>query len=180
MTKFYKAKIEWLNDWIAQSSDDLRTAGDYIDVDKDYARRNVCYHSQQSIEKILKSYLVANKVDYPDSHNLERLQVMCEELNDGFKEISLLNLKKLTGYATEARYPQFEHERRKITTEDAKEAYNSAVKVKNFVIKRINEISPVTGHEQDIKNNPVPDEKKSIQNKPDINHFEVIKRKFRR
>ncbi|MHB1680226.1 MAG: hypothetical protein ACYCTB_06925 [bacterium] len=33
---------------------------------------------------------------------------------------------------------------------------------------------------KDVKNNPSPAEEESIQNKPDINHSEVIKRKFRR
>ena len=143
MVKYYKAENELLGDWIKQVSYDLRTAEDYLDNNEDYAKRNVCYHSQQAIEKSLKAYIIASNKDFPDSHNLEQLQKQCEDLDNSFAEIKPLNLRKLSGFASDARYPQLEPERKKITLDDAKEAYNSAVKVNNFVIKRINEISPV-------------------------------------
>ena len=140
MVKFYKAEKKWLKDWITQASDDLRTERDYIDKDEDYARKNVCYHSHQAIEKFLKAYLIAKKVDYPDSHNLERLQAMCEELDNTFREIKPLNLRKLTGFAMDARYPQHEYERKRISSNDVKEAFNAAVKINKFVTERIKKI----------------------------------------
>ena len=140
MVKHYSAENQLLEDWINQASDDLRTAKDYIDKDENYARKNVCYHSHQAIEKYLKAYLIANKVDFPDSHDLERLRGMCEKIDSSFSEVNSLNLRKLTGFASNVRYPQLEHERREISREDAKEAYSSAVQINDFVLKRIKEI----------------------------------------
>ncbi len=153
MVRYYSAENYSLEDWLNQASDDLRTAQDYINKDENYARKNVCIHSHQSIEKNLKAYLIANKVDIPDSHNLEKLQGMCEEIDGNFSKVNSLNLRNLTGLASDSRYPQFEHEKKIITAADAKKAYNSAVEINDFVLNRIKEIDKEpdkTGPEPDI------------------------------
>ena len=140
MVKYYSSENYSVEDWLNQASDDLRTAQDYINKDENYARKNVCIHSHQSIEKNLKAYLIAKKVDIPNSHNLEKLQKMCEEIDVNFSKINSSNLRNLTGLASDSRYPQLEHEKRIITADDAKKAYNSAVEINDFVLNKIKEI----------------------------------------
>ncbi len=94
MTKYFKADNEFVNEWIKQVSYDLMTAHDYLDNNKDYAKRNVCY-CQQAIEKPLKAYIIANNKDFPNSHNLERLQEICQGIDNSFIELKSFNLKEL-------------------------------------------------------------------------------------
>ena len=44
------------------------------------------YHSHQAVEKYIKSYLVQEKKEYPDTHNLKAIGKLAEELNAIFIE----------------------------------------------------------------------------------------------
>lgn len=53
------------------------------------------YHSHQAIEKYIKSYLVQEKQEYPDIHNLKILGELAGEINDFFKNEEIKKLLEL-------------------------------------------------------------------------------------
>lgn len=56
--------------WLAVSDDELGMAQDFEAT----ARvRGVCYHSQQAIEKAVKAALIFESIEFPHTHDLEKL-----------------------------------------------------------------------------------------------------------
>jgi len=47
----------------------------------------ICYHCQQSAEKILKGFLISKSIEPPRTHDLRLLRRMCEKNSDGFDDI---------------------------------------------------------------------------------------------
>ena len=92
----------------------------------------VCFHSQQAVEKLLKSYLVLHNVEFERSHNLQYLQDLCARHDSIFKEF---DFQILSNYSINIRYAE------DFSTPSEKEAldsYKIAINVKDFVFKKLN------------------------------------------
>jgi HEPN domain-containing protein len=63
----------------------------------------ICYHAQQTVEKVLKAVIVARGDDPPTTHNLVRLNEAIEPAVLGAAETDML--AALTVWSTEQRYP---------------------------------------------------------------------------
>jgi HEPN domain-containing protein len=87
----------------------------------------VCFHCQQTAEKMLKAFIVLQNVIPPKIHNLIELCTICEQYNATFTELEP-KLKILNQYSVTPRYPGeftlFEH--------DANTAIKYAEAVLNF------------------------------------------------
>ncbi|PSO61190.1 MAG: hypothetical protein BRC36_12240 [Cyanobacteria bacterium QH_2_48_84] len=59
--------------WMRFAQEDLATAQALINL-PDYVPRNVCYLSQQAVEKALKAALIFARVRYLRSHDLNALR----------------------------------------------------------------------------------------------------------
>ncbi len=70
-----KAKLPEL--WLNYSMDDLKSAKVLL---KEKIANMVCFHSQQAVEKLFKAYVAAHSLEIPKTHNLIRLQAICEDL----------------------------------------------------------------------------------------------------
>lgn len=90
-----------------------------------------CFHSQQAAEKYLKSYFVSHNIKFPKTHDLELLIRLLIQHKPNFIDI-LRNALLITGYAVTPRYPDDTH---KPILEDAKEAFQNALAIKDFVLK---------------------------------------------
>jgi HEPN domain-containing protein len=112
-------------------------------MDADYARHGfdnmhpkplelICYHTQQSTEKLLKGFIVANETAPPKTHNLIFLLDACVQFYGGFDSIRTC-LGKLNSYSSQPRYP-YEIE---ITEEDTKQALNNMDIVTDFFRQNI-------------------------------------------
>ena len=64
----------------------------------------ICYHCQQSAEKMLKGFLVSNGIDPPKTHDLRRLCEMCIEINNTFEDLKDI-CEGLNPYGIQPRYP---------------------------------------------------------------------------
>jgi HEPN domain-containing protein len=64
----------------------------------------ICYHCQQSAEKLLKGFLVSNGIDPPKTHDLIDLRIMCSKINEKFEELKEI-CKSLNPYSIQPRYP---------------------------------------------------------------------------
>jgi len=111
---------------------DLLTAEHELSF-SDAVTESICFHCQQAVEKPLKAYLVVLGIPFTKTHEIGELITKCENKDkkiSAFKE----EADKLTDYAIDVRYPE---ELLEPTLEEAKEAFEIAEKMKEFVLNRI-------------------------------------------
>ena len=90
-----------------------------------------CFHAQQAAEKYFKAYLISKQMTFPKTHDLQSLLNLCIGINPSFNKITEPAIR-LTDYAISPRYPDALDD---LTIEDAKKAYEDAVKIKDFILK---------------------------------------------
>ena len=89
--------------------------------DPDHFPRQVCFLAQQSSEKALKAILVLLEIDFPFTHDLDRLRDLVPqgwEVKSRYPELA-----ELTIWAVETRYPGAMPD---VLTSDAEQALNVA------------------------------------------------------
>jgi HEPN domain-containing protein len=91
-----------------------------------------CFHAQQGAEKYLKAYLITRGVDFPFTHNLARLLVLCREHDSAFAALLPLG-DALTPDAVELRHDATFWP----SLEEAKQARDAALTIKSFVLERL-------------------------------------------
>ena len=93
---------ELAHEWLAKADLDLSaasallSAGDMSDV--------VAFHAQQVAEKALKAFLVWHQIEFPKTHDIERLLELCASIDPEVAEV-LASAVELTPYGVEYRYP---------------------------------------------------------------------------
>ena len=90
-------------DWVRKAENDLMNAVHTLKLGAGGPTDTVCFHAQQCIEKYLKAMLVLRAIDFPRTHDLEKLV----SLLPATARAGLIadEQAKLTEYATGARYP---------------------------------------------------------------------------
>lgn len=97
----------------------------------------ICYHCEQTAEKMLKGFLVYHDVDVPKTHDLSMLCELCNSIAPEFSEISGICMD-LSPYAVQVRYPfHIELEER-----DMQSALNDCEAVRDFINERL-KLEPV-------------------------------------
>ncbi|MFH0967876.1 MAG: HEPN domain-containing protein [Methanobacteriota archaeon] len=91
----------------------------------------ICFHAQQSAEKCLKALIVKHEDPVPRTHNLGNLVSLIAEWDFLIMDI-LDDALLLTPYAIESRYPDTDTP----SYEDAKEAIESANRIRDLVMRR--------------------------------------------
>jgi HEPN domain-containing protein len=119
--------------WIQFALEDLKSAKLILDSSNDWVvPRNVCYLSQQSVEKFLKAIYIFENQRFHKVHDLDSLKNnLPASWNDFGNQIT--NLAQLTDWAIEGRYPG---EYEAATIEDANLAYSHA---KEIILLIVNE-----------------------------------------
>ncbi len=111
-------------EWFVHAQSDLSLARTGRDQ-KDVLPEQICFHAQQTVEKALKAILLAGRVDFPLTHDLEEILEIVEQCGIAIPaEIGQVGL--LTPYAVEARYPGYSGA---ISSEDVDEAIRLAEQV---------------------------------------------------
>ena len=136
-----RTKTDLVNNWILKAGKDLTSAKHELSFSDDTVTETVCFHSQQAAEKYLKAYLVYLDISFSKTHEIGELITKCE-LKD--KEIGYLKEEAdiLTDYAVTARYPDDFYVPE---IEDAKEAYDLALKVRDYILSKIEVLNPDEG-----------------------------------
>jgi HEPN domain-containing protein len=109
--------------WFGYAKEDLRSA-EMLLSGKWIPFRNVCYLSQQAVEKAIKAVYVASNVAFVKTHNLDALKNQLTgywKFKTKFPDLSALNV-----WAVESRYPGDWEE---AIEADARNAYELAVTV---------------------------------------------------
>ena len=125
-------KIEETNEWLKFSNMDLMTAKHLHDTMRPQPLEIICYHCQQSAEKVLKAFLVYHGVTPPRTHDSNDLKNMCQNIDDDFDEITIA-CGRLTDYGVQPRYPMGDE----ITDGDTALALQDSEKISEFVKEKI-------------------------------------------
>lgn len=120
--------------WLEKARDDLNWTNHNLEGKVWYG---ACFTSQQAVEKALKAYLIFNKKPLRKIHDLRALLKDCVSLDKSFSSFKKY-AASLTAYYVETRYAIFE-EFQKFSEKQAREAYESAKKIIEFVEKKIKE-----------------------------------------
>jgi HEPN domain-containing protein len=116
-----------VREWIAKAESDLITAAHTLKLGARCPTDSVCFHAQQCVEKYLKALLVLERVDFPRTHDLEKLtSLLPVRVRPRFTPSEQAIL---TDYATAARYPGWGT----IPLADAREAVRVARRVRKGI-----------------------------------------------
>ncbi len=123
--------IEKVKHWIDLAEEDLRTAKFTLKMKSNIPFRIIAFHCQQCAEKYIKALLVYHIIDFPYTHDIEKLLEMTpKEYNLSAK---LMKAGDLTDYAVSKRYPDYYQ---KLSKQNALDAIALAEMVRD-VIKNI-------------------------------------------
>ena len=127
-----RTKAELIQSWLSKAQKDLLAAEHELSF-QDAVTESICFHCQQAVEKFLKAYLLFLDISFSKTHEIGELAIKCEVKDP---EISALKdeADTLTDYAIEVRYPDTLFEPK---LEEAKEAFEIAKKVRDFIVRKI-------------------------------------------
>lgn len=125
---------QYVQAWISKANNDLKNAEIILAAETESPPLDtVCFHCQQAAEKYLKGFLVFHGKNFPFSHNLADLVVVCMEVDESFAAIRR-KAETLTPFAVEVRYPDDFY---MPTLQEAEDAYAIAEEIRNYVIVRL-------------------------------------------
>lgn len=96
-----KENYDEYKQWLNYAEDDYKAANELL---KAKLYNVVCFHSQQSIEKYLKAYLIYNGINPPKVHHLITLIKIISKFSDAFDEF-IDDVKTVDMYYIPSRYP---------------------------------------------------------------------------
>lgn len=124
-----------VKNWLLKAMNDYKTAEKLLNQPEDeIITDTLCFHCQQTVEKCLKAFLVFHNVEFEKVHSLEYLTKLCTNVDPEFENLYGV-VKMLGDYAIEIRYPD---EFYIPTVEEAKESFEKATIVKDFILKKLN------------------------------------------
>lgn len=126
-------KKEVVRRWIEKAEEDLRIAKYLLEAEEP-PTGGICFHCQQAVEKYLKGYLTYCGVRAGKTHDLGRILNLCIEQDKDFSDLDRDKVSSLGFYAVEVRYPD---EFYNPSLGEAKECYEIALKVKEFIERKL-------------------------------------------
>lgn len=130
MSFMKKGNLFILNNWFRKAEEDLKVA-ELIFKDGVWFGQ-VCFHSQQAVEKYLKGLLTLKNIKFPKTHSLLELMDLCLKVDRIFKQFED-KFRMLDAYYIGTRYPMPEG---KYFREDAEKALKFATELTRFVEKQ--------------------------------------------
>ncbi|MDP2950849.1 MAG: zf-TFIIB domain-containing protein [bacterium] len=127
-----KKNLPLFKEWILAAQDDEKAVSAIL-KEESFPPNPVCFFSQQIVEKILKGFLVFSGVDFPKIHRLEKLLILCKDIDPQFEQL-WDEIEGLSFFYMATRYPG---DYPAFSVEQAKEAFARAQKIKNFIMNKI-------------------------------------------
>ena len=118
---------EFSNEWFEMAKYDLEAA-EYLLNMRPIPIEIICFHCEQSVEKMLKGALVRFELEPPRTHDLVQLCKQCCEENEDFEQF-IDPCIELPPYGVQTRYPS-EIELEEI---DMKNALKEARRIYDFI-----------------------------------------------
>ncbi|MBI5970455.1 MAG: HEPN domain-containing protein [Deltaproteobacteria bacterium] len=126
-------KLAVVSAWFKKAENDLINAEHTLKMEKPPCD-TVCFHASQCAEKYLKGLLTFYGIDFPKTHSIEDLVLLCKQ-HDPLIESEMGEVEVLSSYGVEVRYPGEDYY--DIPREDAEEAVELAKGVKEAVLKHL-------------------------------------------
>jgi len=105
MNELEERRIELVRKWMSIAASDL-AAGQALAISPQSALWiHVAFHAQQSVEKMLKAYLVLQDIDPPFSHNIGQILELCAQHGGAGWAREVDDARRLTPFAVQSRYP---------------------------------------------------------------------------
>lgn len=123
---------KYVKSWFMRSDEDLALI-EVLLKEESFFPNPICFHAEQAAEKYLKGFLAHREMHVRKVHDLEILVEDCKKVDQSFEEI-LDDARFLNQFYVESRYPDGYVA---FSSEDAKEAYSAAKKIKEFVVGKI-------------------------------------------
>ena len=120
-------RIVVCREWLLKADNDLANAAHTLKLGAVCPTDTVCFHAQQCVEKYLKAALVWGGIDFPKTHDLEKLMSLLP--TESRPDLDDEEQARLTEYATGARYPGWEE----ISLAEARRAVAVARRVRRLV-----------------------------------------------
>jgi HEPN domain-containing protein len=89
-------------EWITKADEDFEFARINFEEKKPFFSQ-ICFHFNQSAEKYLKAYIIANKLGFRKIHDLPLLLKQCSSIDLSFNQLSE-DCENLDTFYIEARY----------------------------------------------------------------------------
>lgn len=127
-----EAKRELYERWIRRAEEDLSVAEQLLSDGVPYFG-SIGFHAQQSAEKFLKAFLVWHQIEFPKTHDLNKLLQLVATCNKSISE-ALQGILVLTDYGVDTRYPADLPE---LNATEATQAVELARQTKDAVLKSL-------------------------------------------
>ena len=122
-----------IDEWLAKAEDDFRFAKIVLAEEKEYYDQ-ICFHFQQSAEKYLKAFIIANNLGFEKTHDLPLLLQRCIRKDAAFNALQN-SCGYLSAFYIQSRYPM---DWPVATTKDkALRALEAALNIRDFVRSRL-------------------------------------------
>lgn len=123
--------------WMTKAAHDLKNAENTLATlsDPECPLDTVCFHAQQCAEKSLKAFLTFRQIPFEKTHDLGQILYRCREAPELIR--GLEQLKELSRYAADSRYPGSEFPPEEITRAEAESAVGLARKAYEAVRRQL-------------------------------------------
>jgi len=121
--------IEIVREWLAKADEDFEFARLNFEEGKPFFGQ-ICFHFQQAVEKYLKSYIIANELEFLKIHDLPLLLKICLSKNPSFNQLCE-DCEFLTTFYVDTRYPV--HWPTHFSPEETQKGFQSAERIRSFV-----------------------------------------------
>jgi len=121
--------------WVQYAQDDYSAAVCLAEAYNPHIPRTVCFLCQQSVEMILKAYLIAKNGTRPKDHDHSLLLRECRQYSSDFDRF-IVACSTLKTYITATRYPSDKC----ITKSDMERALNDSYEILEFTKSKLREL----------------------------------------
>jgi len=91
-----------LKEWMEKAEEDFKFASSSLELEDYFAQ--ICFHFQQAAEKYLKTFIIANNLEFRSVHNLLELLGICKQKESRIEEIEEC-CRYLNPFYIDTRYP---------------------------------------------------------------------------
>ncbi len=125
-----------IKEWITKADQDFEFARINLEEEKQFFAQ-ICFHFNQSVEKYLKAFIIANRLEFRKIHDLHLLLKQCISKDASFSQLED-DCEYLATFYIETRYPV--HWPTIFSKEEAEKAYRAANNVRVFIKKKLHHI----------------------------------------
>jgi HEPN domain-containing protein len=112
-------------EWIRKADEDLQAASYLLKLGKICPTATIGFHAQQCVEKLIKALLVVRGIDFPKTHDIEKLVSLMPL--DAIISLPVSEQRTLSIYGTVTRYPG---DYEPVSVKDARAAVSRAKRIR--------------------------------------------------